>query len=110
MSVWGNGLRAGAVALAGAFSLGLCGAAAAQGLSILPSHADTALGAAENNDLNKMKQLIARNVDLDFPDNGGQTALIHVANTGNLTLAKLLIDGGARVAVADKTGNAPLHY
>jgi len=52
-------------------------------------------------------QLIALGVDVNQPDNRGQTALAQAVESGRLQIAKLLLDHGANPNLRSDTSNAP---
>jgi|GEM_PF-3807146 len=52
-------------------------------------------------------QLITLGVDVNQPDNRGQTALAQAVESGRLQIAKLLLDHGANPNLRSDTSNAP---
>src|ERR1700685_2841262 len=82
------------------------GTAAAETLSpmyILPR-------AGEANDLEAVRQMLARGDVPDDQDDTGRTALSYAAGIGNLAMANDLLQHRARTDLRDNAGNAPLHW
>ena len=62
----------------------------------------------ENMKLN-CKSLIKHGISVNEPDINGATALHHAVNIGSFEMTELLIDIGADVNLADRSGTVPLH-
>ena len=54
--------------------------------------------------------LLKHDVDLDFQNRKGQTALHRAAIRGKRFVVPLLLDAGASIELEDKTGKVPLDY
>jgi uncharacterized protein len=79
-------------------------------INLSPVLGNNIVAAADANDVDRVRQFLAAHDDINYTDNQGRSALIHVAMSGNAEIARLLVQGGVRLDLADKTGNAPLHY
>jgi ankyrin repeat protein len=80
-------------------------------ISLLPDRANNIVIAVLNNDIEKVRDLLAnKGVNPNMTDADGRTALIHAATAGNTPAVKLLLDAGAKATVLDKTGNTAMHY
>ncbi|ETN15448.1 TKL protein kinase [Phytophthora nicotianae INRA-310] len=66
--------------------------------------------AAADGSVDLLEQLLVEpNVDIDYPNHWGETALSRAVFIGNERIAKLLLDEGAKVDLADEDGDTPLH-
>lgn len=65
--------------------------------------------AVRSKDAAAVRTLIKQRVDVNGPQGDGATALHWAAHVDDLTIADLLIRAGARAAVANDNGFAPLH-
>lgn len=68
------------------------------------------ISAAENGDIAAVQKLIARDVLLDARDARGRTALLAATHANQIATARLLINAGADVNLADNEGNTPLQH
>lgn len=68
------------------------------------------IDAAKNNDLQKLKDLIAQGVNIEVTDDDGKTALICAARWGQTEAAKLLLEAGANIEAKDENGNTALIF
>lgn len=67
--------------------------------------------AVKSNDIERVRTIIRQNGDIDVKDwKIKRTALIHSADTGNVSIAKLLLDAGANIDEGDRYGNTALSY
>ena len=66
--------------------------------------------AAEEGDMDKVKSLLERGVDVNARDANEQTPLHVAAVKGNVDVVRLLIEQGAEVDPCDKYGWTPLHW
>ncbi len=64
--------------------------------------------AAEGENIEAVKLLLAKGADVNAKTGGGVTALHLAANNGNLEIVQLLLDRGASVNDKDPEGNTPL--
>ena len=64
--------------------------------------------AVMDEDMDKLKQLIAEGTPIDEVDNEGYTALQYAAMWGDLEATKWLIENGADVNTTDPWGSTPL--
>ncbi len=64
--------------------------------------------AVKKNDCDRVKQLLAQEVDVNLPDDEGWTALHTAVTRGALEIVKLLVEAGADVNAEDKEGKTPL--
>ena len=58
---------------------------------------------------NPIPILLKKSVDINEQDLVGRTPLFYAVRTGNLKDAKLLIEKGANMTIADKYGHTPAH-
>ncbi|XP_071085202.1 ankyrin repeat domain-containing protein 39-like [Haliotis cracherodii] len=66
--------------------------------------------AALNGDLTEVKRHLLKDIDADKTDKSGYTALHYASRNGHLDVVRTLVDAGAHVDVATKSGHAtPLH-
>jgi ankyrin repeat protein len=65
--------------------------------------------AAEEGNVNTLKSLLEREVDINARDADNDTPLHIAAFKGNVDVVRLLIERGAEVDSRDKMGNTPLH-
>ncbi|MCL2255872.1 MAG: ankyrin repeat domain-containing protein [Firmicutes bacterium] len=68
------------------------------------------INAARNNQLSVIKMLTQRQLNLDYKDNLGKTALVYSALCGNLDAVKHLIEAGSNVNQIDDFSNTILHH
>lgn len=69
------------------------------------------LEAAAIGDCEKIKKLISTiNLNLDYQDNTGKTALLYATINGHIDVVRLLIEKTADVNISDKGGNSALIY
>lgn len=66
--------------------------------------------AAEKGDIETVKLLIGKEVDINAVDKDGGTALMWAAIEGHTETAKLLIEKGADINTGDNSGCTPLRY
>jgi ankyrin repeat protein len=66
------------------------------------------IAAARSNDLRKIRELIAQNVDINIRDEYSFTALIWACSYGYVDIAKELIDAGADLDNSDTGGRTAL--
>lgn len=66
------------------------------------------IAAVDHNDLEIVKLLLGKNVNLHFRDGFNTTALIYAASNGELEMVKLLAGAGANVNDNDGKGNSVL--
>ena len=65
--------------------------------------------AAKSGDLDKVNQLIAGgSIDINYQDNGDNTALIWAAYKGREDVVKALIEAGAKLDIQDNGGETAL--
>lgn len=62
----------------------------------------------KENNIEKVKKLLANGVDVNVKNSYGQTPLFCVANS--LDMTKVLINYGADINIKDDEGNTPLHW
>lgn len=68
------------------------------------------LGFSGNSDLQAVKKVIARGIDVNAPDPGlGRTALHFAARHDSVELIQILLDAGADVNASNNWGDTPLH-
>jgi ankyrin repeat protein len=96
--------------LASAAVLLALGAAAAWADSINTPTWYTLANAAEQNKEQEVAALIRRGDTPNFLDSNGRMPLSYAAASGNVTIAKTLLDGGARADYRDSTGGTALHW
>ncbi len=65
--------------------------------------------AIQSNNLEKLKELIARGVNLNVRDGRGETPLLQAIRAGKPSFVETLISGGADVNARDNRGRTPLH-
>jgi len=65
--------------------------------------------AAEEGNIDTLKSLLERGVDINAHDTSNQTPLDRAAAKGNVDIVRLLIERGAKVDSRDKRGWTPLH-
>jgi ankyrin repeat protein len=70
--------------------------------------ASVLITAVNNRDVDVVKMLLARHVDVNWKDGFSTTALMYAAALGNKELATLLLTAGADVNAADGKGNTVL--
>ena len=68
------------------------------------------LKAAEDGNIEAVKQHIATGTDVNAKDGGGQTPLHNAALKGRKEIAELLIGEGADVNAKDNFKSTPLHF
>jgi len=66
------------------------------------------LAASYDGDYEKVDSLIKQNVDVNFMNYDGVTALMYTAESGNVKIAELLIDNGALIDTFSWNGRTPL--
>jgi len=66
--------------------------------------------AAEQNKEQDVAALIRRGDTPNFLDSNGRMPLSYAAASGNTTIAKMLLDGGARADYRDSAGGTALHW
>ncbi len=66
--------------------------------------------AAEAQDINLVKTLLAQNMAVDAQDDDGYTALHYAVLKSNVPMVKLLLDAGADPNKANRFGNTPFYY
>lgn len=66
------------------------------------------LTAAEQGNLNKVKELVNAGVNINIADDTGHTALHFAARTGRLPIVKFLIEKGANINAQSKFFETPL--
>ena len=66
--------------------------------------------AAEQNKEQDVATLIRRGDTPNFVDSNGRTPLSYAAGSGNATIAKMLLDAGARADYRDSAGATALHW
>jgi len=64
--------------------------------------------AIENNEIVSVKKLIIKNVDINYKDNDGETALEKSVKADNKDIVKFLISKGANLNTMDKQKSTPL--
>jgi glutaminase len=64
--------------------------------------------ASAKGDLNELRRLVARNVDINRADYDGRTALHLAASDGRIDALRFLLERGANPDVSDRWGNQPL--
>ncbi|KAH6818304.1 K+ transporter 1 [Perilla frutescens var. frutescens] len=60
--------------------------------------------AAEQNDLDLLKEIVSHGGDVTWPNNNGRTALHVAVCEGNVDIVKFLLDQGANIEVPDENG------
>jgi len=96
----------------------LAGMAALLGLAGGPAWADgintpvwySLANAAEQNKEQDVATLIRRGDNPNFLDSNGRMPLSYAAASGNATIAKMLLDAGARIDYRDSSGATALHW
>ncbi len=71
---------------------------------------DKLISAAENEDINNIKNLIEKGADVDVRNWLRRTALHYAASEGNVDVAKVLIENEADVDAKDDDGWTVLHW
>jgi glutaminase len=64
--------------------------------------------ASAKGDINELRRLVARNVDINRSDYDGRTALHLAASDGRVDAVRFLLERGANTDVLDRWGNRPL--
>jgi len=82
--------------------INLLGSSANEGASLL--------NAAGKGNLEELKGILDRGVDLDFSQRSGKTALIFASKNGHLDIVTQLLDRGANIDAKDRFGGTALHY
>jgi len=62
------------------------------------------------NNLEIIKALLQKGVNVNAQESDGSTALMNAAYKGHAEIVKLLIENGANPNIADKDGNTPIYY
>ncbi len=96
--------------LAGAAVLLALGVAGAWADSINTPTWYTLANAAEQNSEQNVAALIRRGDTPNFLDSSGRMPLAYCAASGNVTIAKMLLDAGARADYRDSSGGTALHW
>ncbi|MHC4873425.1 MAG: ankyrin repeat domain-containing protein [Planctomycetota bacterium] len=65
--------------------------------------------AADNGDLETVKSLLSKRIDINAKDSKGNTALRCAAYSGHTEIVKLLLEKKADVSIKDSKGRTPLH-
>jgi uncharacterized protein len=79
-------------------------------INLLPDRNCNIAFAAQNNDVERVQDLLTKGTNPNTVDGDGRTALIYAATAGNAPVAKLVLDAGAKTTLLDKSGNSALHY
>src|SRR5215469_280064 len=74
-------------------------------INLLPDTTNNIPAAVLSRDYEQVKGLVVKGFNINALDAEGRSGLILAASIGSAPMAKLLIDNGARVGIADKTGN-----
>src|SRR5215469_5925054 len=74
-------------------------------INLLPDTSNNIPAAVLSRDYEQVKGLVVKGFNINALDAEGRSGLILAASIGSAPMAKLLIDNGARVGIADKTGN-----
>jgi len=68
------------------------------------------INACKNNQLSVIKLLVAKNLNVNYRDNFGKTALTYSGLKGNLDAIKTLVQAGADSGICDDFSNSLLHH
>ena len=66
------------------------------------------IAAVDHSDIEIVKILLAKNVNVNFRDGFNTTSIIYAASSGNLEMVKVLVGAGANVNDNDGKGNSVL--
>ena len=88
---------------------GGCLLALASSLAVAAPNAPPLIQAVRDNNVQSVRALLKRRVDVNVPHGDGATALHWAAHVNSLPIAELLIRAGARASAANDNGFTPLH-